>query len=234
MVYLSVLTQLFIEWSRLMNNSRLLALFCLLTISLIATGCGGGGGDSPESRSYLPLEVGNRWDYRMTLAPDVVPAQAAQNQIFDYHETVIGTANLQGEEYYIIQSVREATQEYPQLVYQQARRETEEAIWARVGDPAYDLPVLMLPPTAGETWQDPEAPEFTIATAAVGDQVTVPAGTYSCVRVEQSWERPIEGSDPVRMLVKQWFARGVGVVKDETYEDDVKTSMIELLTATIN
>src|SRR5690554_2127466 len=104
MVYLSVLTQLFIEWSRLMNNSRLLALFCLLTISLIATGCGGGGGDSPESRSYLPLEVGNRWDYRMTLAPDVVPAQAAQNQIFDYHETVIGTANLQGEEYYIIQS----------------------------------------------------------------------------------------------------------------------------------
>jgi hypothetical protein len=36
------------------------------------------------------------------------------------------------------------------------------------------------------------------------------------------------------MLVKQWFARGVGVVKDETYEDDVKTSMIELLTATIN
>jgi hypothetical protein len=207
-------------------------------LALIAAGCGGGGGGGGDnggtpSDSYLPMTVGNSWDYLMTFAPDIVPVQEPQNQLFDYHETIIGIANLSDNDYFLFRSVRDETDQYPERVWQQIRRQTDEAIYARVGDPAYDLPVLMLPPREGETWTDPIFPEVTFTTAAVGEQVTVPAGTFSCVRVEQNYEVTPEEGDPIQMTIKSWFSRGVGLVKDETWEDDVRTTMIELTAHTV-
>jgi hypothetical protein len=179
------------------------------------------------------MTVGNSWDYLMTFAPDIVPVQEQQNQLFDYHETIIGIATLSENDYFLFRSVRDATDQYPERVWQQIRRQTDEAIYARVGDPAYDLPVLMLPPREGETWTDPIFPEVTFTTAAVGEQVTVPAGTFSCVRVEQNYEVTPEEGDPIQMTIKSWFSRGVGLVKDETWEDDVRTTMVELTAHTV-
>jgi len=62
----------------------------------------------------------------------------------------------------------------------------------------------------------------------VGEQVTVPAGAFGCVRVEERWEEAVSGGDPIVHVIKSWYARGVGLVKDETWEDEAKTSMIEL------
>jgi len=203
-------------------------------LALIAAGCGGGGGNGGgPNTSHLPMKLGNTWDYRMTLAPDVIPAQATENQLFDYHEVVIGIAGLDGVDYFLVRSTRDATDQYPERVWQQIRREDNDGIYARVGDPAYDLPVLMLPPRQGNTWTDPFFPEVVFTVAAVGEQVTVPAGTFSCVRVEETWEQAVDGGDPIAHTIKSWYSRGVGLVKDETWEGDAKTSMIELTAHTI-
>ena len=88
------------------------AVLITLGIALAATlaGCGGGdSGGNGGSTSYLPMKLGNTWQYRMTLAPDVVPAQATENQLFDYHEEVIGIAELSGNDYFIVRSTRDAT-----------------------------------------------------------------------------------------------------------------------------
>jgi hypothetical protein len=202
-----------------------------VALALIATGCGGGGGgngDGPASTSYLPMQVGNTWQYRMTLAPDITPTQEQPNQVFDYHETITGTEGLDEPEYFIFRSVREATDQYVERAWQQIRRETDEAIYARVGNPAYDLPVLMLPPRDGDLWTDPFFPEVTFEVTAVNEQVTVPAGTFTCVRVEQQYELPLEGGGSVVELTRTWFARGVGQVKQQTLDDGVLTAMIEL------
>ena len=67
----------------------------------------------------------------------------------------------------------------------------------------------------------------------MAERVTVPAGTFSCVRVEETWEQAVDGGSPIVHTIKSWYARGVGLVKDETWEDDAKTSMIELTAHTI-
>lgn len=217
-----------------MRKQSLTIVAMSITVALIAAGCGGGGGDSNDSvsNSYLPMQVGNSWEYQMTLAPGIVPVQEQSNQLFDYHETITGIANHDGTDYFIFRSVREANDEYPQRAWQQIRRQDDEAIYARVGDPAYDLPVLMLPPREGDSWADPYFPEATFTVAAVGEQVTVPAGTFSCVRVEQTYETPVEGGAVVE-TTKVWFARGVGVVKEEAWDDDAVNMRNELTDYTV-
>jgi hypothetical protein len=218
-----------------------------LGLALIAAGCGGGGGDGDgddAENSYLPLSVGNSWDYQMTLAPDVVPAQAGDNQLFDYHETVTGTETHDDVRYFIIEARRDATDEYPERVVNQIRRVDEEAVHTRLplldetGEfivDWYDAPYLKLPPREGETWTDPQYEDLAFTTAAIEDQITVPAGTFSCVRVEQQWEAPAEqGEGTVQHTIKQWYAQGVGVVRDQTWEDDAMTSTIELTDYTVN
>ena len=208
-----------------------------LGLGLMISGCGGGGGNGGGSDpdSYLPLEVGNSWEYRMTLAPGLIPAQVEQNQEFDYHETVIGIGVDQGLQHFVIQAVREETETYPELETFQLRRVDANAIYARLPlfDDAhnftgyYDSPHLKLPPRLGDTWEDPEV-EASFTTAAVDEQITVPAGTFSSVRVEQSSSIPGPDGTSLPFTIKTWYALGVGIVKDETWEGDVKTSMIEL------
>lgn len=212
-------------------------------VMLVTAGCGGGGtgdGNGAPPEGYLPLALGNSWQYLMTLAPDLEPVVAAeqdQNQEFDYSETVIGTGVSDGVEHFVVQSRREATDRWPEFEFFQLRRVDDTAVYARlpIFDEQgqflryYDAPYLKLPPQVGERWVDPEYGEEFV-TAAVGEQVSVPAGTFSCVRVEQTAEIPAEDDgSPVQYVVRTWYARGVGVVRDETWEDDVKTSMIELV-----
>ncbi|MGD9497197.1 MAG: hypothetical protein AB7Y46_12940 [Armatimonadota bacterium] len=200
----------------------------LIAVSALTVGCGGGDGNG-SSTSYLPMEIGNTWTYTLTLAPGLTPEQITDGLVFPYHETVIGVADLQGTRYHVIRARREAVGQYPERTWQQYRRVTAQAIYARVGDPAYDLPILKLPPAAGETWTDPQFPEVAYRTAATAEQVTVPAGTFACVRVEQQSETvPNEGESPVQFTVRSWYARGVGVVRDETLEDGELTSTLEL------
>lgn len=223
-----------------------IALLALAAVAVIAAGCGGGGGEpaDPGSTSYLPLAMGNTWEYELTIAPDVVPAQDGENQHFPYRETVTGTATLQGTSYWVIETVREAAEGYSEQTWQQFRRVDEEAVYARVSllDPdtglptlTYDLPFLKLPPTAGQTWSDPQIEDDTYETVSVNEQVTVAAGTFNCVRVDREYEyRPDEEADPTAIVVRSWYARGVGLVRDETREGQTLTSTLELQSYDLN
>lgn len=201
-----------------------------LTVAVLAGCGGGGGGGNPASTSYLPLAVGNTWDYVLTLAPGLQPAQIPGGTQFPYHETVTGVAELQGTRYFAIQARREAVDPYPEGVWQQFRRADQQAIYARVGDPAYDLPILMLPPTQGATWTDPFFPDVTYTTRAVAAPVNVPAGQFSCVRVDEEYDYvPEEDASPIHVTVRSFYARGIGLVRDETLEDGQVTSTLELV-----
>ncbi|MGC9320080.1 MAG: hypothetical protein ACP5KN_18760 [Armatimonadota bacterium] len=221
----------------------------LLAVSLaalvVAAGCGGGGGDgqTPGSTSYLPMAVGNTWDYTMTLAPDLIPAQAGENLQFAYHETVTGTADLQGEAYYVIRTVREAGGGYEESTWQQYRRVSDDALYARVAVRSdegivqrwYDLPLLMLPPRTGEVWQDPQFEDVTFTTVSVNETIQVPAGTFRCVQVDREFDDTPPGEDsPIHVLTRSYYARGVGLVRDEIREDDVVTSTLELISYELN
>ncbi len=211
-----------------MRSKAVILIIALSGGLILAAGCGGGGGNA-GSNSYLPLTLGNTWSYTMTLAPGLVPAQIAGGTEFPYSETVVGIADLQGTQYAAVLSRREAVDPYPERSWQQFRREDAEAIYARVGDPGYDLPILMLPPTVGETWSDPTFAGVTYTTVSTTERVTVPAGTFTCVRVEQEYDTVVEGSeDTVHVTVRSWYARGVGLVRDETLEDDTVTSTLVL------
>ena len=216
-----------------------------LCFGLLIAGCGGGGdvpgnGGNGGPASYLPLAQGNSWHYLMTLAPDLLPVvqkQVEENQEFDYHETVTASGIYDGVEFSEIESLRAATDEFPENQFFQLRRVSEDGIYARIpifdeyGNFSHwhDSTQLLLPPQQGETWTDDDlATDFT--TAAVDVQVTVPAGTFTCVRVDQSSERRSdEDESAIQYTVRTWYAQGVGIVKDETWEDDTKTSMIELV-----
>lgn len=221
-----------------------------LCLALLAAGCAGGGdtngnGGNGAPDSYLPLTVGNSWHYLMTLAPDTEPIvieQVGENQLFDYHETVVQSWNYEGVRYGLIEAKREETEDYPEHQGQLIMGVGEEAVYARlalldetgqvvVGE--IDVPYLMLPPQEGETWEDLEY-GGTCTTGAVDEEVTVPAGTFTCVRVEQAWEGPADGEGSgVEYVIRRWYAQGVGLVKDETWEGDAKTSMIELTEYTV-
>lgn len=195
---------------------------------ILLAGCGGGGGGGGSS-SYLPMAVGNSWDYILTLAPGVEPAQIEGGTQFPYHERVTGVAILQGTRYFAIQARREAVDPYPEGVWQQFRREDLHGIYARVGQPAYDLPILMLPPRTGATWTDPFFPDVTYTIVSVASPVTVPAGQFTCVRVDEEYDYvPEDAQSPIHITVRSYYARGVGLVRDETLEDGVLTSTLEL------
>ena len=93
-----------------------------------------------------------------------------------------------------------------------------------------EFTLLRLPPTVGDTWADPINPLTTYETKSINEQVTVPAGTFDCVRVE-TFDPEAASADGLYQFqrIDTWFARGVGIVKDETWEQNISTSEWELL-----
>jgi len=225
-----------------MRSNAIVLIIALGAALVLAAGCGGGGGDG-GSNSYLPLTLGSTWTYTLTLGPGLVPAQIPGGTDFPYTETVVGIADLQGTEYASVLSVRGAVDPWPERSWQQFRRESAQSIYARVplvdretGEviSSYDLPILMLPPAAGLSWSDPQDSQVVFAVAATADRVTVPAGTFTCVRVDRDEDTIPDGDEePVHYTVRSWYARGVGLVRDETLEDDTVTSTLVLQSYTV-
>lgn len=51
------------------------------------------------------------------------------------------------------------------------------------------------------------------------EEVTVPAGTFDCYVVERQYTAELYGMT-VKGTIKTWYARGVGTVKSENYDED--------------
>jgi len=218
-----------------MKSAYMATVIEIAIAALLVTGCGGGGDGGPQSdlTSYLPMAVGNNWSYDLRIRADlIVPTQAHPGwNVFVQTEEITGTALLQGTSYFVFQITRLANATYPELAYApQYRRVDAQGVHARYpADPA-DFTLLQTPPQVGDTWADGVFPNITYETVAIGEQVTVPAGTFDCVKVEMFDPDALSGDGEYRFQrVDTWFAQGVGIVKDETWEQKISSGQWELL-----
>lgn len=215
-----------------MKTAYLAAAGALAIIILGAAGCASsGGGTQSDLSSYLPMAVGNTWTYDLRIRADMDPMQEhpGWNLFTETHE-ITGTAQLQGTDYFVFRIVRQATPDFPEKVDTQFRRTDHNGVYARDWDNGMDFTMLRTPPHAGDTWSDTVYPNITYQTIATDEVVTVPAGTFHCVRVRmEDADARSDNGDYQFLRVESWFARGVGLVKDETWEQRVSTEEWEML-----
>jgi hypothetical protein len=207
--------------------------FATVTIVIIA-GCGGGGTASAPvagastgvpASNYLPLAVGTTWTYAVTAASGAtgqgtIAVEAAENApqagqpALRVHTVLPDGGTMAWEQTSGAAVVRLEEQQLSQT-------------GAVIVDKQYAPPILVLDESAAhlaagaawtESYMETKAPskkgkatkettDWTVE--AVGDSVTVPAGTYSCVRVRRNHTSSKTPSNTV-----SWYAIGVGKVKE--------------------
>ncbi|MCD6359657.1 MAG: hypothetical protein J7M38_02260 [Armatimonadetes bacterium] len=207
------------------------ALFVIMAV--MVTGCGGGGGGGgtqSDLNSYLPMAAGNNWTYDLRIRADLNPAQEHPGwNNFVQTEEITGHAQLQGTDYFVFQTVREAAGEFPEARWTQYRRADNLGIYVRDLVQAVDVALLHTPPHTGDTWADPTNEDITYETVATAEQVTVPAGTFDCAVVKMTDNTPNpDHPERVPFTVRTWFAKGVGIVQDRTYEGPTEDMTTEL------
>ncbi|MBA4067859.1 MAG: hypothetical protein C0501_29995 [Isosphaera sp.] len=93
----------------------------------------------------------------------------------------------------------------------------------RDGDLDSPLPLLKLPAKAGDKWEvsvDRPKKLTGVVTVAGVEEVKVPAGAYTAVRVE--WKYTLDGASQSRTY---WYAPGVGLVKQHSRTKDLESEL---------
>ena len=216
-------------------RSALVAATTIAIIALVTAGCGGGGGGGLQSdlNSYLPMADQNSWTYDLRIRADLtVPSQVHPGwNSFVQTEDITGVAQFEGTDYFVFSVTREAVGQFPEATWTQFRRVDRQGVYARDLLQAVDLTLLRTPPVVGDTWDHPLIEHITYEVTAVAAQVTVPAGTFDCVVVTMTDVTPNENHPEwVPFTVRTWLAKGVGIVRDRTFEgpDEDMTSEIKL------
>jgi hypothetical protein len=175
--------------------------------------------------NYLPLKVGASWSYNITNAAGVTgqgsisvetseSPPAGGDPAFRVRTILIGSGTLVWESLSDPGVVRFEAQDL-------------NASGTVLYDKQYSPPIIVVDESAphlmaGATWTEnytenkksskkvktsPETVEWT--TEAVGESVTVPAGTFSCIRVRRNHTTTKSPSSEVA-----WYAQGVGKVRE--------------------
>ncbi len=212
-----------------------IALTVAATIALMTAGCGGGGGGLvSDVNTYLPMADLNSWTYDLRIRADLtVPAADPHPGWNNYVQTedITGVAQFEGTDYFVFSVKREAVGTFPEANWTQFRRLDRQGVFARDLLQAVDLTLLQTPPVVGDTWVHPLNENTTYEVTAVDAQVTVPAGTFDCVVVTMTDVTEIVGHPEwVPYVIRTWFAKGVGIVQDRTFEGPTRdmTSDIQL------
>ena len=149
--------------------------------ALLAAGCERIAGD------YMPLAVGNRWDYSVRWQRGEAPAEAAADFMEIIDEVAPGKFR--------------------------AREAAATSLWSKElgfvirADGTTREPILALPPHTGYKWKLNTPAGSVFSEIAERCEVSVPAGRFAdCLRVVQ---RDVTG----RRVLNYWFAPGVGIVK---------------------
>jgi hypothetical protein len=193
--------------------------------------------------TYLPLVMGAVWTYTITAASGAtgqgtVTVEAAENApnagqpAFRVHSVLLDGGTLSWEQSSASAVVRVEEQDLNQA-------------GAVTMDKQYTPPILVLDESAdhlvsGVTWTElyeemktpskkgkatHETTDWTVE--AVAESVTVPAGTYSCIRVRRNH---VSSKTPSNTL--SWYALGVGRVK-ETGAGQLNDQTLELATVSM-
>lgn len=213
----------------------------LLAVWLLA-GCGGSsdsGENVPgETEQFLPLAVGNVWEYNYTeyaaptgiksVRPSLRPSrrQVGTKQISGTDTvTVTGTTDLGGVQWASV--VYQYTGEAPlDPIYM---RHNAAGLLKRDGVDSQPFFVLKNPVAVGTNWTvswidkygDPQTSRLTVR--SLEETIATPAGTYTnCLQVEDV----LLGDETD--VVTYWYAPNVGEVREEHHVGTLLSDLLEL------
>jgi hypothetical protein len=198
----------------------------LIVGTLLAGGCGtlaGSGGPRNRSTSYLPLEVGMVWRYLVTRDDGRRGSGTVRIEGIDYAASRNDAPEYRVREDLLDETIWSWEEREPGRV---SRDEEEIADRSEmiVGEESYDPPDTVLDERAehlraGASWSEalfdttpnlkgrPKSKRVEVKwkVESVTEQVTVPAGTFTCLRVRRAQKH--------RPALVSWYARGVGLVR---------------------
>ncbi len=218
----------------------------LIAAALVAAGCS--SSSEPLGDSYFPLDVGGKWEYDVAYDINGVLTREIYNisipRTIDYVDgTQVWVRRVEvpgsiGIEYWLRKDKVGISRIAQRLdVEEQARLDQN----ART--------VLKLPLAVGSSWMVPTQPFavapktdlgqkevkmpkvlMTYTVEAMGETVTVPAGTFkNCARAVGVGVLPlyidaVQGFSDIPITNREWYCKGVGLVKVE--RDEPLTSIL--------
>ncbi len=193
-------------------------LIAILTlISLLSIfGCGNDSTGPSENEDYLPMSVGNQWNY--SLSGYTVSTGADTTYLTGSNVTqIIGTTtHQQGFELYTIQDSTTTIWTNPDTSFTYTetmtvyahKTDTELRMYDDTTTTDYEL-FMILPLTLGDTWTpDTTEPTISRTVLSLSASVTVPAGTFaSCANL-----RDTDSAEP-GFYFDLFLSKGTGVVE---------------------
>jgi hypothetical protein len=175
--------------------------------------------------AYLPLKVGNQWEYTGT---EVNPLGVKTSAVtITLTMTVSQQLVRDGEVWWQVLAKTSDPQSTPVRMY--LRHDAAGLMSSEtVGHPAVNL--MATPLQAGKSWVHPEDSRRTYVIESTTETVTVPAGTYTnCVKVVET----DTGYTP-ESLIMVWYKDGVGIVQEQVYAGTTLESEQKLVRLHVN
>ena len=191
----------------------LAGIFVLFVV--LAHGCTQPASNGGEGSRYFPDDQGNTWEYinsdgtstittvdGVRILPGDIIVQLFKTSDYDSGGTETGTS----EAYY---------------------RVTDSAVYDH-GTPTYPLDPgalwLEFPLTVGKSWTVIDGPLYDyIANVMASEDLTVPAGTFSCYKVKYTWRD--NGTELSSRTY--WYGDGAGIVKTIIGSPEIISVLLE-------
>ncbi len=204
-------------------------LVVMLAVGIAALALGGCGAVARQGRAapagdYLPLRVGAVWRYAITADDGRTGAGTLRVDGLDYDAVDDGVAYRLREDLLDGTVWLWATDRNGRISCPQ--EEVDDRAGAVRAEETYDPPITMLDERAGRLVAGASWPEAFLDTTpnlrgrpktrraelkwqveSLADRVTVPAGTFTCLRVRSSRKH--------HPALVSWYAKGVGLVKQQ-------------------
>lgn len=206
------------------GHRRRQAALAVALAGLLLGGCGAVRGQGPGALagSYLPLRVGAVWRYAVTADDGRTGGGAVRVDGLDYDAVDDGVAYRIREDLldgttWLWETDKDGRVSCPQ-------EEIDDPAGAVRDEETYDPPITVLDERASRLVEGASWPEAYLDTSpnlrghpktrraeakwqveSLADRVTVPAGTFTCLRVRRSRKH--------HPAMVSWYAKGVGLVK---------------------
>ena len=201
---------------------KLLAISTVISL-LVVFGCGNDSTGPSENSDYLPMAVGNQWNWSLS----GYIAEAGADTIIvsgsNIKKVLETTTHQQGFQLYVLQDSTTTIMTTPDTTFTNTntlltyahKADTEWRMYDDTTSTDYEI-FLKLPVTLGDGWI-PNADDPTImrTVLSISDTIIVPAGTYTdCAKLRDS-----DSQEPDSYF-EIYFSRGTGVVKYLINETD--------------
>jgi hypothetical protein len=169
-------------------------------------------GNPDETTLYYPTHVGDRLVYEKRLAGEVT----------EYAKVVTSAEPMEAGFRITLERVPAREDGLIDTV-----EVTAAGVFIRPRLPAGAgaVPVIKDPAVVGDSWSEPGDLNIKVTVGRVGEEVTVPAGTFQTVRLDWTMRLKSGRTD----TISTWYARGVGMVK--RYMHGQKVEDVEVLKA---